>query len=287
MIETVKIGGGRNVDAANILDDVAELILEGHTVVIVHGASEEIRRLGERLALPSRYITSPSGMRSRHTDKTALEVALMAFSRVNKEIVTYLHRKSVCAVGLTGIDGGMVTGRRKQALRALDGDRVRIVRDDYSAKITRVNSSLIRCLVEGGFTPVISPPAWDPFDGPVNVDADRLAGAIAAALVPSRLLLLTNVPGLLRDQTDPSSLVQRVSLEDIEDALQIAAGRMKLKVLAAREAMIGGVSEVVIANSQNLRPVHAALAYSGTVFSRCDRRVWLTQDMREPSDETL
>ncbi|MEF2074661.1 [LysW]-aminoadipate kinase [Consotaella aegiceratis] len=267
MISIVKIGGGENVARNNILDDVAQLILEGHRIVIVHGASGEIQRLGEFLGRPPKYITSPSGMRSRYTDKEALQVALMAFSAVNKDIVAHLCRKSIRAVGLSGMDGWGVTGHRKQALRAFDNGHVRIIRDDWSARISSVNPSLIRCLLDNGFTPVISPPALDHLDGPVNVDADRLAAAIAVALLPSHLFLLTNVPGLLEDKADPSSLIQCVAEKDIERALQLAEGRMKLKVLAAHEAVQGGVSQVVIADSRKVRPVRSAIDSYGTTFA--------------------
>lgn len=267
MIDIIKIGGGENIGMVNILDDVADLVLQGHRFVIVHGASHRIGRLSERLGRPPAYFTSPSGMRSRYTDRATLEILLMAFSAVNKEIVAHLRLKTIRAVGLSGMDGGMVTGLRKQALRASQDGRIKIIRDDHSARIAAVDPGLIKCLVESGFVPVISPPALDPVDGPVNVDADRLAAAIAAALLPSRLLLLTDVPGLLRDKTDPASLVPRVAEGDVETALQLAEGRMKLKVLAAHEAAQRGVSHVAIADSRKPRPILSAIAEPGTVFS--------------------
>ena len=267
MIDVIKIGGNENVGMSSILDDVAELVGQGRRVVVVHGASHRIARLGERLGRPPRYFISPSGLRSRYTDRDTLDVLLMAFSAVNKEIVAHLRRKSIRAVGLSGMDGGLVSGVRKQALRASQHGRVSIIRDDYSARIAAVDPALVNCLVGNGFVPVISPPAFDATEGPVNVDADRLAASIAAALLPSRLFLLTDVPGLLRDRADPSSLVRQVTAADIEDALQLAEGRMKLKVLAAHEAARRGVAPVVIADSRRPRPVLSAIAAPGTVFS--------------------
>ena len=264
MIDVIKIGGNENVGMSNILDDVAELVGQGRRVVVVHGASHRIARLGGR---PPRYFISPSGLRSRYTDRDTLDVLLMAFSAVNKEIVAHLRRKSIRAVGLSGMDGGLVSGVRKQALRASQYGQVSIIRDDYSARIAAVDPALVNCLVGNGFVPVISPPAFDAAEGPVNVDADRLAASIAAALLPSRLFLLTDVPGLLRDRADPSSLVRQVTAADIEDALQLAEGRMKLKVLAAHEAARRGVAPVVIADSRRPRPVLSAIAAPGTVFS--------------------
>jgi len=141
-----------------------------------------------------------------------------------------------------------------------------IVRDDLSGRITGVNGDLLRRLLDGGHVPVVCPPALDPERGPVNVDGDRLAAALAVAVAADRLLLLTNVPGLLRDPGDPASLVEEVAPESMEEADQMAHGRMKLKLIASREALAGGVPQVVIADGRRPDAVRAALAGAGTVL---------------------
>ncbi len=267
MIYLIKIGGGKGVDIGSILQDAADLIQAGERVVIVHGASHEIKMLSERLGQPEKFFTSPVGIRSRYTDPAVLEVTLMAFDRVNREIVSQLRHLGVPALGLSAMDGGLVEGKRKTALRSLQDGRVHLIRDDHSARISHVNPAHLLAFLDQGLTPVISPPAFDLQDGPVNVDADRLAAAICAHITPSFLFLMTNVAGLQRDKDDPTSLITSFDADQFEEALAMAHGRMRLKVLAAQEALAGGVEKVIIANGNITKPIHKALAGHGTTFT--------------------
>ena len=262
----IKIGGGKNVAVNNILSDVANIVAKNKRVVIVHGASHEIHCLGQRLGIRDKKITSPSGMVSRYTDPEVLEVALMAFDRVNRSIVSKLFELGVCAAGFAAMDGKTTLGKRKKAIRSVVDNRVSIIRNEYSASIKKVDTNLIETILNKGITPVISPPAWDAEDGPVNVDADRLAAAIGAGLAPSRLCLMTNVDGLFRDFNNPSSLIKTVDRCEIDNAMACADGRMKMKVLAAKEALEGGVHDVVISSGACDIPIKSALNGSGTVF---------------------
>src|SRR5690349_3017067 len=109
----VKIGGGGGLDLDACCADVARLHAEGQDVVLVHGGSQPATRLGEKLGYPPRFITTPSGMRSRYTDARTLEIFIMALARLNSEIVTLLQGHGVEAVGLSGVDGRVLEGRRK------------------------------------------------------------------------------------------------------------------------------------------------------------------------------
>lgn len=263
----VKCGGAAGIDAAAVCADVAALRDEGEAVVVVHGGSVEAHVLGERLNVPPRYLTSPSGVTSRYTDRSTLDVLTMALGgRVNPAMVVHLLKLGVPAVGLTGLDGMLLEARRKPVVKAIIDGRVRVVRDDLSGRIIRVNTQLLNGLLAGGYVPVISPPAFDPQSGPVNVDADRAAAAVASAIHADRLVILSNVPGLLQDLSDPLSLLDRVWLEALDAHLALAGGRMKLKLLAAREALSGGVARVVIGDGRASFPVLAALDGRGTVL---------------------
>jgi len=188
--------------------------------------------------------------------------------KVNKGIVERLQRLGVNAVGLSGVDGRLLEGPRKKALRIVDPDtgRRRIIRDDLTGKVERVNGDLLRLLLAAGCWPVISPPAIS-YDGEaVNVDGDRAAAAIAAALGADTLLILSNVPGLLRDFPDESSLIRHVPADRLDEAMTYAEGRMRIKVLGAREALASGVRRVVLGDSRRDRPVSAGLIGTGTVI---------------------
>ena len=261
----VKIGGGGGVDLEACCDDVARLRAGGERVALVHGGSAAATRLGEALGHAPRFLTAPSGVRSRYTDARTLEIFTLALGGVNAEIVARLQARGVDALGLSGIDGRVLEGRRKEAVVAVEDGRRRVIRDDRSGTVEQVNTPLLCTLLETGYVPVLSPPALSP-DGPINVDADRAAALVASALGADTLVLLTNVPGLLRDPADPGTRVHQVRGDAaMEAALEIAAGRMHIKVLAARAALHGGVARVVIADGRRDRPVARALAGEGTI----------------------
>jgi len=262
---TIKIGGGEGIDAEPVLDEIAALVSAGDRVVLVHGGSHETNRVSEALGRPARFITSPGGHTSRRTDRETLEIFEMVYcGKINKGLVEGLRTRGVDALGLSGLDGGVWTGRRKEAIRAVEGGRTLIIRDDLSGRVESVDADLLNVLLEGGRTPVLCPPAVTPEGMAINVDADRAAAATAAGIGARELLLLSNVPGVLRDPEDPSSLITVAG--DPEEVRGAAKGRMKNKVLAAEEALVGGVSRVVIGPAGGEGPVARARDGGGTVF---------------------
>ncbi len=120
--------------------------------------------------------------------------------------------------------------------------------------------------MSAGLVPVVGPPAMTATGEIVNVDADGVAATVAGAIGATALVLLTNVPGLLRDKDDPSTLIPRLRPDEVDGVLPLATGRMRKKLLAARDAVRAGVPQVVIAPSKVDRPVERALAGGGTVI---------------------
>lgn len=259
----IKIGGSLDGDVTRACADIATLTSRGAEVVVVHGGGAAADRVGMELGRPPRHLTARDGRRSRYTDAAALDVLMLGIlGRVKPAIVTTLVNLGVRAVGLSGVDGGMVSATRNRPARAiLDGVEV-IVRDDLAGRVSSVDPALPEALLASGFVPVVSPPAIGP-DGPLNVDADRLAAALAVALSATRLVVLSNVPGLLRDRHDPASLVTEVPADAPDAYLALADGRMKVKLRAAVEACRAGVGTVVLADGRADSPV---LAATGTRF---------------------
>ena len=188
--------------------------------------------------------------------------------KMNTRIVERLLKRGVNAVGLSGIDGRLLEGPRKAAVRAMENGRQILVRDDYTGKVEKVNTGLLRLLLDAGYTPVVCPPASSTEGEAINVDGDRAAAMIAAALGAQQLIILSNVPGLLRTFPDESSLIPRIRYTELEQALSFAEGRMKKKVLGASEAIAGGVEQVVFADARVAGPIRAAMEGRGTVISR-------------------
>lgn len=268
-IIVVKVGGSAGINYDLVCDDVAALVRAGQPLVLVHGGSHETNVISEKLGKPPRILTSPQGYTSRYTDAETLDIFAMVYAgKMNTRIVERLQRRGVNAIGLSGLDGRLLEGPRKASVRAIVDGRQVLVRDDYTGKVERVNSALLRLLMNNGYVPVISPPACSTDGEAINVDGDRAAAMIAAALNAEQLIILSNVPGLLRHFPDEHSLIPHIAYEDLEHALSFAEGRMKKKVLGASEAIAGGVARVIFGDARIEHPITAAMNGQGTTISR-------------------
>jgi acetylglutamate/LysW-gamma-L-alpha-aminoadipate kinase len=269
----VKVGGAKAVDPAGAVGDVAHLVANGRAVVVVHGGSTVVDETLERLGIEPEYVESASGVTGRFTDAETMEAFSMAMAgKLNTELTARFRSAGVDAVGLSGVDGGLLSGPRKSAVRVVEDGKKKIRRGDHSGKIESVNADLLTGLLADGYTPVVSPPmAGDEGDGevtPVNADADRAAAAIAGAL-GADLVLLTDVSGVYADPDDPETRIDAAATPDELSAVEDAAeGFMGKKVMAAREALSGGAGRVVIADANVRDPVVAALGGEGTAIER-------------------
>jgi len=188
--------------------------------------------------------------------------------KMNKRIVERLWLRGVPAVGLSGADGGIWRGPRKKAIKVIEGGKKKIIRDDRTGKVEHVETGLLLHLLDSGQLPVLTPPALSDEGELINVDGDRAAAATAVALGAEALLVFSNVPGLLRDLEDETSLVRTLAKEAAPAALeQHARGRFKKKVLGAMEALNGGVGRVILADARGAKPIQRALDGEGTVIA--------------------
>ena len=238
----IKAGGSAGVDRDAVADLVAD-VARSDEIVLVHGASAETDRLADALGHPQEKVTSPSGHESRRTDRRTLEIfAMAALGIENFHYVEKLQQRGIDAVGLSGLSGRLLVARKKD-VRSVRGDKTFILRDDYTGKVEAVNLPLLTQFIGPGRVPVVAPLALSTEQQALNVDGDRVAASIAVAIDADALIILTSVPGLLRTIDDPTSIVAETTLEEAES---LATGRMKVKIVAAREALEGGVDEVVI-----------------------------------------
>ncbi|RJT04073.1 acetylglutamate/acetylaminoadipate kinase [Halococcus sp. IIIV-5B] len=265
MTVVLKIGGARAVNPAGAVADVAELVAEGERVVVVHGGSTAVDDTLDQLGEEPEYVESPSGVVGRFTDERTMEVFEMVLpGKLNTDLTASLRAAGVDALGLSGVDGGLLTGPRKSAVRVIEDGKKKIRRGEHSGKIESVNADLLETLLDGGHTPVVTVPMLADDGTPVNADADRAAAAVAGAL-GAELVVLTDVPGVLADPEDSTTLIEHAETPDELDSIESAAeGFMGKKVMAAKEALSGGASEVIVANANADSPVLAALDGSGT-----------------------
>ncbi len=265
----VKIGGAEGIGYEPLVEDIVALAHAGRRMVLVHGGSAETSELQERLGSSPQMVVAPSGHESRFTDDEALDAFIMACAgRVNTDLVARLRRGGADAVGLSGLDGGLCSGPVKDAIKVERDGRRFLMRGNRSGRVERVRPEVLSALMGAGFLPVVGPPVLSDSGYPMNTDADRMAAAIALSLGAEDLVLLTNVPGILRDPDGDPTLIRRVDgREDFARARGSARGRMAAKLLAAEEALRGGVRRAIIADARAAKPVTDALAGLGTVLS--------------------
>lgn len=260
----VKLGGAAGANPDPLLDELADL---EEPWVLVHGGSAQLDEVSERMGHPPRFVTSPSGHTSRFTDPETVELIQMVYrGRVNNDLVHRLVVRGVKAVGLSGVDAGLMRAKRKEAVRVEENGRRFLLHGDHTGRIEEVDPSLLTLLVNNGYRPVVTLPALAASGEAVNVDADRAAARIAGALGARELVILSNVPGLLKDPEDPQSLVRRIERSGLDAYEPYAKGRFRKKLMAAREALDAGVSRVTLAGSDQEGPLAAVRRGEGTVI---------------------
>ncbi|MGQ0734864.1 MAG: [LysW]-aminoadipate kinase [Acidobacteriota bacterium] len=261
----VKAGGGTSLDVDAIVADIAALRARGTPLVLVHGGAQTTNVVAAALGHPAEFVTSESGHTSRRTDRRTLEIFEMVYcGQLNKMWVEKLQGRGVNAVGLSGLDGRLFEGTRKDTLRIRRDGRRLVLRDDWTGTVDRVNVGLLRLLLDAGYFPVLTPPGASTTGEAINVDGDRAAAMVAGALQAEALVILTDTPGLLRVFPDESTLITEIPRARADEFMQFAEGRMKKKVMGAVEAIGEGVGKVIFADGRLADPISRALAGAGT-----------------------
>jgi len=265
----VKVGGSDGIDYDLLCQDIARLWKAGQKLILVHGGSSETNKIAEQLGHPAKFVTSPSGYSSRYTDRETLEIFEMVYcGKVNKGLVERLQKLGVNAVGLSGLDGRIFEGRHKSSVKSVENGKTKLLHGDHTGTVEKVNTALLELLLDAGYLPVLTPPAVSYEGTAINVDGDRAAAQLAVAFQADTLMMLSNIPGLMRNFPDESSLIRHIPAqrEAIESTLEFAKDRMKKKVLGAAEAVQGGVGRVIFGDARGEYSVSRALEGYGTVI---------------------
>ena len=234
-IVVIKYGGNAMVNEQlkqQVMEDIALLWLIGVKVVLVHGGGPEISETMKRLGKQAQFV---NGLRV--TDKETVDIVQMVLAgKVNKTLVNLLQMKGGHAVGLSGIDGGIIEATMKD--EALG----------YVGKITRIRTQPITDLLEKNYIPVISTVASDRQGNTYNINGDTAAAYIAGALNAVRLIMMTDIAGILRDKDDPSTLIPALTVKEAKKLFDegVISGGMIPKVDCCIEAINKGVKHVVI-----------------------------------------
>ena len=220
-----------------VFRDIALLSSVGAQPVVVHGGGPEINHWLSKLQITSKF---RDGLRV--TDSATMDVVQMVLiGRVNKQIVNGINKLGASSVGLCGIDGGLIEARPWG-----DGSHGLV------GEVSRVNPDVIYPLLSKGYIPVISSVAASTDGTTYNINADTVAGEIAAAIDAEKLILLTDTLGILKDQQDPSSLVQKIKLQEARSLIEegIVQGGMKPKVECCIRALAQGVTAAHIVDGR-------------------------------------
>lgn len=238
-ILVIKYGGNAMLSdegKIEVMRDLKLLRSIGVKVVLVHGGGPEISETLARMGIQSRFI---DGL--RYTDEETAEVVRMVLSgKVNKSLVHILQSLGAKAVGLSGIDGGMLLCERQSEKLGFVG------------KIVKADARLILDCLEKDYMPVISSVGYDNEGNIYNVNADSAASSIAGVLSAESLILMTDVKGLLKDKNDEGSLIKKVYVSDIESLVRdgIISGGMIPKINCCKEAIRRGVNRVFITDGR-------------------------------------
>ena len=234
-IVVVKYGGNAMIDEtlkAQVMEDIVLLWLVGVRVVLVHGGGPEISALTKKLGKEVEFIDG-----QRVTDEEMVDIVQMVLAgKINKTLVGMLSQRGGDAVGLSGLDSRLIQATQRDPKLGYVGD------------VTNVNVKPILDLLDNGYIPVISTLGSGPNGETYNINGDTAAAAIAGALRAQRLIMMTDIAGILRDKDDPESLIDEITVEEAAKLKDegVISGGMIPKVDCCVEAIKRGVENVVI-----------------------------------------
>ncbi len=246
-IMVIKVGGHAMVDPGlmeDIVQDVVLLRYVGIHPIIVHGGGPEITQKMEQMGKKSEFV---AGLRI--TDDETMEIARMVLvGNINTRIVSAIGTYGGKGLGLSGKDGRLIMARKKALQRVTVEGREHDVDLGWVGDVEIINPEILIMAAGKGYIPVVAPIAVDEHGNSLNINADTVAGDIAAAMRAKKLILMTDVPGVLQDPADESTRISRIKLENIEDMIGdgTIAGGMIPKVLSAASAVEKGVEKIHI-----------------------------------------
>lgn len=244
----IKIGGHAMVNdeiMESTIKDILLLYFVGIKPVVIHGGGPEISQKMEKMGVKPKFI---DGLRV--TDKETMEIVEMVLDgKVNSKIISTFIKNGGKAVGISGKDGLLIVARKKEFKR-LEGDKEVVVDLGYVGETKYINPEILEVLIEKGLIPVVSPVASDIEGETYNLNADIVAGSVAAALEAKKLIMLTDVPGIMSKPGDEASLIKKMTNKELEKKL--VKGELKGGMVPKSEAVLtalkGGVEKAHIIN---------------------------------------
>ncbi len=259
----IKIGGGKDINLESIIRDLSNL--EGD-FIIVHGANALRDEVAKKLNYEKEVLVSASGYSSVFSDEEALDIMMMSYSGLrNKRIVEMCQQVGINAIGLTGIDGKLIEGKRNRGIRVKENGKLRMVRD-FSGKPKNINVTLLKLLISNGYVPVLTVPIIDENNFAISSENDDIVALLKSSLDAERVIQLIEAPGFLDDANNPDSMVKTISQTELEIREAQVDGRMKRKMKALIKLFESGKTSVYICDGRIENPITNALNGGGTLI---------------------
>ena len=257
----VKIGGGDRINLKGIIKDLAEIT---DPFIIIHGANAVRDRLAREIKYTPKVITSVSGYTSVFSDEKIIELQMMAYAGLqNKKIVELCFQYGINAVGLSGLDGKLIRGKRNKGIRINENGKTRIIRD-LSGKPCVLNVHLLDLLLGAGYVPVISVPILDEDNAAINSENDEIVALLHRQYRAEKILHLIEAPGLLGDPSDEKSLIPKLNVDQLDKVENEAGGRFKRKIRAIQKVFSYGKTTVFIGDGRSQNPIKNIYDGQGT-----------------------
>ncbi len=262
-IMIIKIGGGASINLEGIIEGLKGI---NKRCIIVHGANSLRDELAEKTGYTKNVVTSLSGYSSVVSDQELIDLQMMAYAGIrNKRIVELCQQKAINAIGLCGLDGRLIQGRRNKGIKIMENGKKKILRD-FSGKPDKINIKLLHSLLDQGYMPVLTVPIIDENGYAINSENDDIVSLLQKSLKSETVVHLIEAKGFLKDPYNENMVVKRMNREELTTWEAESKGRIKRKLYSLKKMFENEVKRVIIADGRIEKPLEGAFAFVGTVI---------------------
>jgi [amino group carrier protein]-L-2-aminoadipate 6-kinase len=263
-MKIIKIGGGKSINYQAIIKRIADL---DDKCIIIHGANHLRDELSKKIGYEKKVLTSVSGVSSVFSDIDMIQLIQMAYAGIrNTELVALGQKYGINTIGLSGVDGGLIKGKKNSGIKVIENGKRKIVRD-LSGKARSINYSLLNLLLENNYTPIISIPILSEDGEMLNTENDDIVALLSQKFDINLVVHFIEAPGLLIDSSDSQSVINHVKLEGIEE-LNLS-GRIQRKIMSFNKTLENNeMCKILITDGRIENPVDSILNLKGTIITK-------------------
>ena len=270
----LKIGGGATINLEATIQDLAILKQNNpdEKIIIIHGANAVRDELASKLQIKKEVITSVSGYDSVLSNKDIIDLQMMAYAGLmNKRIVELCQQSNINAIGLSGLDGKLIQGKRNRGIKTKIDGKFKLLKD-LAGKPKAINTKLLTLLLNANYTPILCVPIIDEKNIAINSENDDIVRVLTQELklkeniTVNKIIMLIEAPGFLDNKDDPTTLVKSITKEELQARTQQVEGRMKRKMLSLTKLFEAGASTVHISDGRTQTPITDIINGKGTII---------------------